>query len=79
MSFLFWEECEGVSLNVSVLGWEKKREVLHSKFTAVTYLVKRQFLCGRENRVEFVVLQGGTLWLVVSVKKGQTFVPKKHG
>jgi hypothetical protein len=72
----FWEEWEGVLLNVSVLGWEKKRDVLHSKFTAVTYLVKGQFLFGRENMVKFVVLQDGTLRLVLSIKEGQTFVPR---
>jgi hypothetical protein len=40
MSFLFWEELKGDLLSVSVLGLEKKREVSHNKFTAVTYLVK---------------------------------------
>jgi hypothetical protein len=79
MSFLFWEELKGVLLNVSVLGLEKKREVLHYKFTAVTYLVKGQFLCDRENRVKFVVLQDGTLRLVLSIKEGQTFVPRQQG
>jgi len=79
MSFLFWEEVEGDLLNVSILGWEKKREVLHSKFTAVAYLVKGQFLCDRENRVKFVVLQDGTLRLVLSIKLGQTFVPRQQG
>jgi hypothetical protein len=69
----------GVLLNVSVLGWEKKREVLRSKFTAVTYIVKGQFMCDRENRVEFVVLQDGTLQLVLSIKEGQTFVPRQQG
>ena len=79
MSFLFWEEAEGDLLSVSVLGLEEKREVLHSKFTAVTYLVKGQFLCDRENRVKFVVLQDGTLRLVMSSKLGQTFVPRQQG
>ena len=79
MSFLFWEEWEGVLLNVSVLDWEKKREVLHSKFTAVACLVKGQFVRDRENRVKFVVLQDGTMRLVVSIKEGQIFVPRKCG
>ena len=79
MSFLFWEEWEGDLLNVSVLGWEKKREVLHSKFTALTYLVIGQFLCASKNWVKFVVLQDGTVRLVVSIKEGQTFVPRRRG
>jgi len=78
MSFLVWEEWEGL-LNVSVLGWGKKLQVLHSKFTAVAYLVKGQSLCDRKNRVKFVVLQDGTLRLVVSIKEGQDFVPRKCG
>jgi len=68
-----------VLLTVSVLGWEKKQEVLYSKFTAVAYLVKGQFLCDRENMVKFVILQGGTLRLVVSIREGQTFVPRQQG
>jgi hypothetical protein len=66
-------------MNVSVLGWEKEREVLHSKFTAVTYLVKGRFMCDRENRVKFVVLQDGTVSLVLSIKEGQTFVSREQG
>ena len=60
-------------------GVGKEKKVLHSKFTAVTYLVKGQFLCDRENRVKFVVLQDGTLRLVLSIKLGQTFVPRQQG
>ena len=69
----------GVLLNVSVLGWEKKREVLHRKFTADAYLVKGQSLCDSKNRVKFVVLQDGILRLVMSIKEGQIFVPRKRG
>jgi hypothetical protein len=70
---------EGVLLNVSVSGWEKKREVLRSKFTAALYRVKGQFLCDGKNRVKFVVLKDGTLRLDLSIKEGQTFVPRKRG
>ena len=48
-SLLFREEWEGDLLNVSVLGCKKEREVLHSKFTAISYLEKGRFLCDREN------------------------------
>ena len=78
-SFLFWEEWERDLLNVSVAGCEKETEVLHSKFTAVTYLVKWCFLCDRDNRVQFVALQDGTVSLVLSVKEEQTFVSREQG
>jgi hypothetical protein len=41
--------------------------------------VKGQFLCDEENMVKFVVLQGGTLRLAVSIREGQTFVPRQQG
>jgi len=52
---------------------------MHSKFTAVAYLVKGQYLCDSKNRVKFVVLQDGILRVVVSIKEGQIFVPRKRG
>ena len=41
--------------------------------------MKGQFVHDRENRVKSVVLQDGTLRLVVSIKEGQIFVPRKCG
>jgi hypothetical protein len=81
MSFLFLGTSGrgGGLLNVSFLGWEKKQEVLHSKFTAASYLVKGQFLCDSINWVKFVVLHDGILRLVLSIKEGQTFVPRQQG
>jgi hypothetical protein len=57
-------------------GGRRNKKYCITKFTAVAYIVKGQFLCDRENMVKFVVLQDGTLRLVVPIREGQTFVPR---
>jgi hypothetical protein len=44
---------------------------LHTKFAAVAHLAEGQFLCARETWVKFLILQDGTLRLMLSVMEGQ--------
>jgi len=58
-------------LNISML--------LQTKFVAVVHLAEGQFLRAIENWVKFLILQEGTLRIVLLIKEGQNLHPeKKH-
>jgi hypothetical protein len=48
-----------------------------TKFAAVSHLAEGQFLCAIENWVKFLILQEGTLRLILPVKEGQNLDPKE--
>jgi hypothetical protein len=51
---------------------------LHIEFTAVAHLLEGQFLCTTDNRVKFVILLDGTLWLILLNKEGKIVILWKH-
>jgi hypothetical protein len=57
-------------LNVSKLS--------HKKFAAVAHLPEGQFLWATENRVKFLILQEGTLRLILAITEGQNLKSRKN-
>jgi hypothetical protein len=50
---------------------------LHAILAAAAHLAEGQFFHTTENRVKFLILQDGTLRLLLSIKEGQNLDPKK--
>jgi hypothetical protein len=50
---------------------------LHTKFVAVAHLAKGQFLRVTENWGRFLILQEGTLRLILLIKDGQNLDPER--
>jgi hypothetical protein len=47
------------------------------KYAAATHLRAGKFLCAAKNWLKFLILQGETLRLILSIKEGQKLDPKK--
>jgi hypothetical protein len=45
--------------------------LLHTKLAAATHLAEGKFLCAIENWAKFLILQEGTVRLILSMKQGQ--------
>jgi hypothetical protein len=51
--------------------------LLQNKFVAVVHLAEGQFLRAIENCVKFLILQEGTLRLILLIKDGQNLDPER--
>jgi hypothetical protein len=52
--------------------------LLHTKLAAATHLAEGQFLRAMENWVKFLILQKGTVRLILSIKEGQDLDPEDN-
>jgi hypothetical protein len=53
---------------IYLIGLLNMSMFLHTKLAAGAHLEEGQFLCAKENWIKFLILQGGTLKLILSIK-----------